>query len=344
MMSQEFLQGHIDVLKENEEFTTPLVWDTPAADPEDPSEVDPQPPSTSTTTAVQPPSTTTEEEEVHSPSPKRRKSSRVAGKKAPKKKPPPPPKTWKQEEEEWRKSGAMKGKVPPYLSSLEYVPPDLLYGFTSQAPLTRLKQYLSQNGQWVLRPTPADGACMFTSIIMGIDAELEYTQIHLRRDMLLLLCEDPDYFFPLIKHHIQEDYGKPKKPASYYLEKELAGELTIEERRERDKPGPLSLVSWMEHMMKGDSWGDAVCLHLISCLFNCPMTVINAERLNIIQYRNTFSINDQEILLIYVNADHYMGAGQFIFEIVLPKINFREPFGYRTVWFGDRILPFGNRT
>ena len=91
MMSQEFLQGYIDVLKENEEFTTPLVWDEPAGDPEDPSEVDPQPPSTSTTTDVQPPSTTTtttEEEEVHSPSPKRRRSSRVAGKKAPKKKPP----------------------------------------------------------------------------------------------------------------------------------------------------------------------------------------------------------------------------------------------------------------
>ena len=119
-----------------------------------PSEVDPQPPSTSTTTAVQPPSTTTEEEEVHSPSPK--KKGRVQGLQArrpPKRSLPLHLKHGNRKRRIGEKCGAMKGKVPPYLSSLEYVPPDLLYGFTSQAPLTRLKQYLSQNGQWVLRPT-----------------------------------------------------------------------------------------------------------------------------------------------------------------------------------------------
>ena len=83
------------------------------------------------------------------------------------------------------------------------------------------------------QPT-ADGACMFTSIIMGIDAELEYTQIHLRRDMLLLLCEDPDYFFPLIKHHIQEGLWPPKE-TSLILPRKGGCRGTDHRRKKRER-------------------------------------------------------------------------------------------------------------
>ena len=243
MVSQREIHQRIDQLKSVPRYTEILTSEVEIIPPE------PQPTAGTSSSSSLPP-----------PAKKLRRSTRKAGEEAPSTSapapapvpapappPPPPPtpapsddvkpreETREEKEEKLIAEGKMVGKIPPYPTGLDYHPPDLLYGFNHQAELTRLKAYLALNGNFVLKSTPCDGACLFNAVLSQLGCEQEYTQIHLRRDLMLLVCDNAEYFYWKLAPLIQSQYGE----------------------FEEDQPGPFSFVTWITAMLKGDFWGDA---------------------------------------------------------------------------------------
>ena len=294
MVSQREIHQRIDQLKSVPRYTEILTSEVEIIPPE------PQPTAgTSSSSSSLPP-----------PAKKLRRSTRKAGEEAPSTSapapvpapaPPPPPtpapsedvkpreETREEKEEKLIAEGKMVGKIPPYPTGLDYHPPDLLYGFNHQAELTRLKAYLALNGNFVLKSTPCDGACLFNAVLSQLGCEQEYTQIHLRRDLMLLVCDHPEYFYWKLAPLIQSQYGE----------------------FEEDQPGPFSFVTWITAMLKGDFWGDASIIQVLQRWFMLPLCVINGNTLVIERYLNTFSLPKQELVLIFVGKDHYMGAVKY---------------------------------
>ena len=194
----------------------------------------------------------------------------------------------KQKEATQKEGGSLLGWIPPPMKSQDYWAPDLPFGFKTCSQYSRIHSYLAKNANLFLKPVPADGSCMFNSIIQQIDCEQEYTQVHLRRDMVLFIIENLDYFFNLLEIMIKSQYG---------------------EENQEGIPGPFSFVEWLEHMLKSDSYGDEACLHVFSRMFQVPLVVINSDSLCSIRYRNKLELDKQELCLIYVDGNHYMPAG-----------------------------------
>ena len=238
-----------------------------------------------------------------------------------------------QREKELQEHGKIVGKLPPPPKHQDFRPIDLPFGFSSLGEYNRLQTYLLWNGPFLVKTTPADGACLFHSLVEMMDCEQEYTQIHARRQIILIVAQHPEFFYELLKEDIEAEYGDPKLSEEEVQDLIQKGEYTSDIKRKQDLPGPFTFVGWMRYMLQGDSWGDAAVLRVLPYMFQCPLITINASTLVAERYRNSLPLPQQDLVFIYVNRNHYMGAGEYksylysaaIVNIVRPEIHHVRP-------------------
>ena len=70
-------------------------------------------------------------------------------------------------------------------------------------------------------PSKGDGACLFHSLLQLIESSKEYSQVDLRRDIVLIMAEYPEFFMDQIYDNIagelchnymsEEEYQRSKK-------------------------------------------------------------------------------------------------------------------------------------
>ena len=82
-----------------------------------------------------------------------------------------------------------------------------MYGLNNTELYNRLTLYLQENGDFKPVPVNNRGDCLFASINRCIDTPAEYTNTHLRRQMVMCLIEHKDFFWPLLKEHLRGNYG-----------------------------------------------------------------------------------------------------------------------------------------
>ena len=237
------------------------------------------------------------------------------------KKPPPPPKPQAKKSKFGDFVEPQPPKLPNVYKALEMKEASSL-GFSSAGEYLRLKAYLDLNGGHDILPSEADGSCMFHSILMLMETPQEYTPTHLRRDMVLLMAEYPDYFLDLLYDDLIGTYPQPEfrmSKAEYEAKKDTLSQMEIDDY---NTPGPFSFCQYLTALLHSSHWGETCCLKVLSCLFQVPIAVIDSEDLVVHRIRNKFSIQEQDIVLILQGKRHYMPACEYsiIYRVVYGEI------------------------
>ena len=56
-------------------------------------------------------------------------------------------------------------------------------------------------------------------------------------------------------------------------------------------------------------WGDENVLHLISCLWQISITILDADTLGEIWIRHNMRIAHVDLVVVFMGGDHYLGCG-----------------------------------
>ena len=161
-----------------------------------------------------------------------------------------------------------------------------MYGLDTSEQLCRLEKFLYTNGNYGLIHTRKNGACMFDAFRKCINCPLGYTNTHLRRQIVMELAKNREFFLTYLKEHILEEYGKSEK----------------------DIPGPFSYQSYLQYMLERDSWGDQSMLLAMSAIFKVRITVVGGESLGETKFRHSGSLRKADVVLVFCGGNHYVAA------------------------------------
>ena len=198
----------------------------------------------------------------------------------------------------------VEGEVPPWIpDQQEYsTTASLSLGLDNQESYTRLSTYLHQVASLDAIPVGLDGACLFSSIRRIFDAPKEYTSMHLRRQLVVTLCNNKDFFYPIMVESIKGTYGFPRMPEEEYQD------LYRQQIQDHNCPGPFSFLGYLRSLLQPNFWGDELCLCLLSMAFQVGITVINAEGFTRIWFRHKQSIANSNIILCHCKGQNYVPA------------------------------------
>ena len=103
-----------------------------------------------------------------------------------------------------KKGQHVEGEVPPHFpeqaSYSSHASSSLC--LDNQEQYSRLAHYMYSRGGYYCVPVAPDGSCLFSSLRRIISAPFEYRNIHLRRQLVVMLANHKEFFFNLLKEHI----------------------------------------------------------------------------------------------------------------------------------------------
>ena len=214
--------------------------------------------------------------------------------------------------------GKILGKPPrprpgPSVASLLPPLPDVLtmfMGCNTPDEFSSLLEYLQLNGGWFPFHVQRWGACQFAAFRQGIDCPMEYTNTHLRRQLVMEMIWYKEFFLPHLTDAISRGYGG-KLSADQYSRCEREGLLTVVTRQAYEEPGPFSYLSYLEHILKRDSWGDEITLVVLSMVFQLHITVVTVPSLHRDPICHVNTLEKSDIVLLRSSGNHYLSAGTY---------------------------------
>ena len=231
--------------------------------------------------------------------------------------------------------GKILGKLPQQRSgpsAASLLPPlpavlTMFMGCNTPDEFSSLLEYLQLNGGWFPFHIQRRGACQFAAFRRGIDCPMEYMNTHLWHQLVMEMIRYKEFFLPHLTDVISGGYGG-KLLAEEYSRHEKKGLLTAAMRQAYMEPGPFSYLTYLEHILKRDSWGDEIMLVILSMVFQLCITVVTVPSLygDPIDHINTLEKSD--IVLLRSGGNHYLSAG-------IPVV---FCFGFVPVVFLARIL------
>ena len=184
------------------------------------------------------------------------------------------------------------------------------YGFQTMEGIIRLIDYGSSNGGFVPFSYQQCGACLFHAFRRSITCPREFTNSHLRRMLVSFICNRADELYPMLECSISGNYGHIRLSPEEYRRKEASGQLTDLERQEYNEPGPFSITSYCEALLKPDFYGEELCLRLLSMLFKVRITVLDGDSLVGIRIRHQNAALNADVILVHVSRCHYIAMGK----------------------------------
>ena len=202
------------------------------------------------------------------------------------------------------------GKSPPKypeLAGVEY-PGNL--SLTAKE-MAKLIAFLKINGGFKQVPTQALGNCLYASVLRGTDVPLEFTTTHLRRFIVMKMTEEPEFWYKCLSYAIAFTYGFDRDYTPEEINRrEREGLMTAQAAQDARLPGPFSFVSFLNHINTDGTWGDDLILTIISCLWQVSVTILNCEKLTETRIRHNIRLNDADLVVLFVEGNHYMGCGK----------------------------------
>ena len=131
-----------------------------------------------------------------------------------------------------------------------------------------------------------------------MDTPYEYTSTHLRRQLIMFLAKNADYFIKQqhFMNSIKGLYGWPEPS--------------------KDDIGPFSFHSYLQYMLEDDSWADEVVIHSLSLMFQVTITILRGLDLTEVTVRHGLHIKDVDLLYLYTGGNHYSVIGMFKISFV----------------------------
>ena len=219
--------------------------------------------------------------------------------------------------------GKILGKPPrprpgPSAASLLPPLPDVLtmfMGCNTPDEFSSLLEYLQLNGGWFPFHVQRRGACQFAAFRRGIDCPMEYTNTHLRRQLVMEMIRYKEFFLPHLTDAISGGYGG-KLSADEYSRREREGLLTAVTRQAYEEPGPFSYLTYLEHILKRDSWGDEITLVVLSMVFQLRITIVTVPSLHGDPIRHVNTLEKSDIVLLRSGGNHYLSAGMYACSVL----------------------------
>ena len=204
----------------------------------------------------------------------------------------------------------VEGELPPDLPEQRnyLTTASLSLWLDNQEAYTKLSTYLHQTASLDAIPVGLDGACLFSSIRRIFDAPREYTSMHLRRQLVITLCNHKDFFYPIMVESIIDTYGFPRMPEEECEDLYNRDLLTDQQVQDHNCPGPFSFLGYLRALLEPNFWGDELCLCLLSMAFQIGITVVNAEGFTCIRFRHKQTIPNSDVILCHCRGQHYVPA------------------------------------
>ena len=185
-----------------------------------------------------------------------------------------------------------------------------MYGLSNMEDLKRIMLYLKQYCKLTPKAVQARGACMMASVRRCAAVPYEYTNSHLRRQIVVFVCNLAEYLFPMLQVHIKGNYGHARLSRSQFKRKEREGTLTPQERSEYNEPGPFSLVSYLEAFLNKGFYGDEITLVVMSMMWQLRITVLQAETQMQTKIRHSNTLAHMDMVLVRTSQLHYIPASE----------------------------------
>ena len=133
-----------------------------------------------------------------------------------------------------------------------------IYGLSNMEDLKRIMLFVKQFCKLAPKAVQASGSCVMASVRMCAAIPYEYTNSHLRRQIVMFVCNLVEYLYPMLLVHIKGNYGHARLSKTQCKKKLKDGTLTSEEKRDFNEPGPFSLVSYLEAILDKGFYGDYI--------------------------------------------------------------------------------------
>ena len=134
--------------------------------------------------------------------------------------------------------------------------------------------------------------------------------MHLWCQLVMEMIRYKEFFLPHLTDAISGGYGG-KLSAKEYLHHEKKGLLTAAMRQAYMEPGPFSYLTYLEHILKHDSWGDEITLVILSMVFQLCITVVTIPSLHGDPIRHLNTLEKSDIVLLHSGSNHYLSAGMY---------------------------------
>ena len=108
-----------------------------------------------------------------------------------------------------------------------------LYGLAYQEQLSRLMEYLFQNGRYELVPVQSRGSCMYAAIRRTVNVPAEYTNVHLRRQIVMTVLKYSEFLLPVPKEHTRGIFGHARLDMEELGSREREGLISEEDSRDQ---------------------------------------------------------------------------------------------------------------
>ena len=132
--------------------------------------------------------------------------------------------------------------------------------------------------------------------------------MHLRRQLVIPLCNHKDFFYPIMVKSIKGTYGFPRIPEEDYEDLYNRDLLTDQQVQEHNCPGPFSFLGYLRALLEPNFLGDELCLCLLSMAFKIEITVVNAEGFSCIRFRHKQTIPNSVVILCHCKRQNYVPA------------------------------------
>ena len=151
---------------------------------------------------------------------------------------------------------------------------------------------------------------MFHAFKRCISCPREFTNSYLRRMLVSFICNRAEELYPMLVCSISGNYGHIRLSADEYKKKRDRNQLTKQEKQEYHEPGPFSIVTYCEALLKPTFYGEELCLRLLSVLFKVRITVLDGDSLIGIKVRHQNTALNADAILVHVSRCHYIAPGK----------------------------------
>ena len=238
-------------------------------------------------------------------------------------KPPPEPDMGPHTLEEYAFMGSKvqsftpQGKAPPEFNELKGQSSPGIARLSARKE-AKLHAFLRANGGFALRHTQDLGNCLYAAVLRGTDCRREFTTMHLRRMLVWMVSQYPKFFSKYLSRPLGLVYGQDRMSKKELAKREKEGTISAKDLHDGKLPGPLSLYQFMKLVATDGVWGDENVLHLISCLWQISITILDAESLGEIRIRHNMRILQVDLVVVFIGGDHYLGCGMQV-QYYLPQ-------------------------
>ena len=201
----------------------------------------------------------------------------------------------------------------------------LALGLPSQEAYTRQTRYLHSHRQLDIIPVEALGNCLFSAIRRAIDVPLEYQNVHLRRQLVMLLANHHEFFLPLLKPSLRATYEHIRMDQDTYDQRFNAGQLSQTEIDDQNYPSLFSYMGYMRALLQDGFWGNEICLTLTSMMFQIGIMVLDAESFLQTKAHHDAILSKADAALVHCQGCHYVLVCKYSVSYCTPTINNSAP-------------------